>query len=106
MQPGDTLAGIAARFQLEGATLPGWELLYESNKIELAGGEDLLVPGWVLRVPRSDAVLHLVLPGDSVSGLAVAYDVTTTAIAAANGIADPDLVQIGDTPAAAPASGR
>jgi murein DD-endopeptidase MepM/ murein hydrolase activator NlpD len=93
---GDSLASIATRFGLDGGEVPGWELLFESNKEDLAGLEEVLVPGWVLRVPNSEAVLHLVLPGDSISAVAGDYGVTTESIVSANGLADPDNVQIGD----------
>jgi murein DD-endopeptidase MepM/ murein hydrolase activator NlpD len=96
IQEGDSLAAIATRFGLDGGDVPGWELLYESNKEDLAGLEEVLIPGWVLRVPNSEAVLHLVLPGDSVSAVAADYGVTTASIVVANGLADPDNVQIGD----------
>jgi murein DD-endopeptidase MepM/ murein hydrolase activator NlpD len=96
VEPGDSLAVISARFGLDGGFIAGWELLFESNKPDLGALDELLQPGQVLRVPRAIGVLHVVLPGDSVTDLAAGYGVTTEDIVSANALADPDKVQIGD----------
>lgn len=41
-------------------------------------------------------LVHLIVPGDTLSELAVQYDTTVPALVAANGIADPDLIYAGD----------
>ena len=96
VEAGDSLASIATRFGLDGGEVPGWELIFESNIPDLGSLDEALQIGMVLRIPRSNGIVHLVLPGDSVSGLAVDYDVTSEQIVAANALSDANNVQIGD----------
>ena len=73
VQPGDNLAALATRFNLNGGQVPGWELLWASNRLDLTGVDDVLAVGQTLRVPTEPGVLHTVFPGESLMALAVAY---------------------------------
>jgi murein DD-endopeptidase MepM/ murein hydrolase activator NlpD len=86
VQPGDNLASLATRFNLNGGVVPGWELLWASNRADIAGVDDVLAVGQTLRVPTRLGVLHTVFPGESLMALAVAYDVSSQRIADENGL--------------------
>lgn len=47
------------------------------------------------RVPRVDASSYLVQPGDSLSAVAQSFGVSIATLAAANGIASPDMLRVG-----------
>ncbi|HEX5139913.1 MAG TPA: LysM peptidoglycan-binding domain-containing M23 family metallopeptidase, partial [Dehalococcoidia bacterium] len=93
---GDSLASIASRFGLDGGEVTGWELLFESNKPDLDNVDDVLALDQNLRIPTRPGLLHTVFPGESLMALAVAYDVASADIAAANGIGLNDTLVIGD----------
>lgn len=96
---GETLAGIAAR--------------YDSNPAGLAAANDLSNPnliriGQKLRIPGAsssssgggtgggEAVsFHVVRAGDTVAGIASRYGITVAQLAEANGITDPSRIYIG-----------
>jgi murein DD-endopeptidase MepM/ murein hydrolase activator NlpD len=86
VQPGDSLASLATRFNLNGGAVPGWELLWASNRADIAGVDDVLAVGQTLRIPTRLGVLHTVFPGESLMALAVAYDVSSQRIADENGL--------------------
>ncbi|WP_229686544.1 LysM peptidoglycan-binding domain-containing protein [Longimycelium tulufanense] len=90
VQPGDTLSAIAAR---AGTT---WQHLQQINSIPDA---NRIYPGQVLRVdgaaPAPAVRTYTVAPGDTLSGIAARYGTTYQALAAANGIANPDLIYPG-----------
>ncbi|HJU51762.1 MAG TPA: LysM peptidoglycan-binding domain-containing M23 family metallopeptidase [Acidimicrobiia bacterium] len=96
--PGDTLAGIAARF---GTTIGE---LVETNQL---ADPDLLRIGQELAVPTSGATeaapapasaqSHTVVAGETLAGIASRYGIALEALAAANGITDPSLIYVGTT---------
>src|SRR5687768_2762436 len=96
VQPGDNLAALATRFNLNGGLVPGWELLWASNRLDLTGVDDVLAVGQTLRVPTEPGVLHTVFPGESLMALAVAYDVSSETIAEDNGLELDDTLPIGE----------
>jgi len=96
VQPGDNLATLASRFNLNGGPVPGWELLWASNRPDLAGVDDVLAVGQTLRVPTEPGVLHTVFPGESLMALAVAYDVSSETIAEDNDLDLDDTLLIGE----------
>ncbi len=110
VQPGETVSGLAFHY----GTTPG--ALAAANGIS---NPDLIVAGSVLHVPGPGAptapaaaapafTTVEVQPGETLSGLAAHYGVTTAALAAANGITDPDRINAGTVlqlPAAGAAPG-
>ncbi len=96
VQEGDNLASLATRFNLNGGLVPGWELLWASNRPDLTGVDDVLAVGQTLRVPTRPGVLHTVFPGESLMALAVAYDVSSETIASDNGLELDDTLLIGE----------
>ncbi len=90
IQPGDTLSGIAAKF---GTTT---QVLAELNGIS---DPDLIYAGTTLRVPENSpsAKYYQVQPGDTLSEIAAKFGTTTSALAALNGISNPNLIYAGTT---------
>lgn len=72
VQPGDTLAGIAARFAVRG----GWPALYAASRPLIGPDPDLIRPGTVLVLPGPRALArYRVAPGDTLAGIAAALAV-------------------------------
>lgn len=87
---GDTLWGIARRF---GTTVNAIAAL---NGIE---NPDLIYAGETLRIPESAeaANAYVVRRGDTLSQIALRFGTTVSAIAAENGIGNPNLIYAGET---------
>lgn len=65
-----------------------------------AAAPDAPAPPYTVTVPAdavqtADGVIHPVQPGDTLSGIAVLYDVMPDAIVSANSISDPRIISIG-----------
>ncbi len=97
VRPGETLAAIAEQYQV---TLP--ELIaFNSNSIT---NPHVVPVGTVLRIPGLTAAdvrtlnqtLYTVQAGDNLLAIAQQFNVTVQAIMAANNIANPDLLRVGD----------
>ena len=95
VQSGDTLSALADEW---GTTV---EAIATTNGIT---NVNFLFMGQELRVPRGGAIAaapatsrYTVQPGDSLWSIAIAFDTTVDAIAAANGIGNIGLIRIGDT---------
>lgn len=104
-QPGETLEGIAALYNIE------LERLLEANALDSL----YVVVGQMIRIPQavdavnpaalsraggaasSEAFRYVVRPGDSVFRIANNYGVSITAIAQANGLVEPSLIYPGQT---------
>ena len=112
---GDTLAGIAAVFDVRG----GWPALYAANRHRIGADPDVIGAGLVLVVPGAVVpARYTVAAGDSLSGIAAAFGVAGgwRALYAANRHrvgADPDVISAGlvlaiprPVPAVAAAPGR
>jgi LysM repeat protein len=110
VRPGDTLAGIAARYGTSVARL------VELNQIR---NPDLILPGQVVELAPTSAagpsgssasgslVFHVVRPGENLTGLAASYGTSVAAVARANGLGNPNWIEIGQRlriPVAASAS--
>lgn len=91
---GDTLSGIASRFGTDYKTLAAINGIADPNKI---------YPGQVLRLSGSaqsapaagGAGTYTVVAGDTLSGIAARYNTSYQNLAAMNGIANPNLINVG-----------
>lgn len=90
VRPGDTLFVIARRF---GVTI---ESIAQLNDIP---DPNVLVVGQALAIPEpqieSPVLRYTVVRGDTLWGIAALFDVTVAEIVAANNIADPNLIYVG-----------
>ena len=97
VQPGDTLAGIAARLGVRG----GWPALYAANRPRVGPDPDVIRPGTVLVLPgRRAPARYTVVSGDTLAGIAAALAVRGgwPALYAANRPRvgpDPDVIRPG-----------
>jgi nucleoid-associated protein YgaU len=97
VQPGDTLAGIAARLAVRG----GWPALYAANRHVIGPDPDVIRLGTVLVLPgRMAPARYRVQPGDTLAGIAARLAVRGgwPALYAANRHVigpDPDVIRPG-----------
>lgn len=88
VRPGDTLSSIAGRFNTSVGELAGINNISNPN---------LIYPGQVLRLTdRAENTFYRVLSGDTLSGIALRFDTTVSAIAAQNHISNPNLIYTGE----------
>lgn len=90
VRPGDTLSGIAARFNVPMSSISGYR----------SGNPNIIYPGEILtiknRTPTTAAKrTYTVRSGDTLSGIATKYGTTYQALAAKNGIANPNIIYPG-----------
>lgn len=92
VEPGDTLSAISRRTGVPVARLA------EANRL---ADPDLIRAGEVLVIPEAGGggggTTHVVRPGDTLWSIARRAGTTVEALAAANGLDDPDLIRAGDT---------
>ncbi|TAK30609.1 MAG: LysM peptidoglycan-binding domain-containing protein [Chloroflexota bacterium] len=98
---GDTLSGIAAKFNVTVSTIANANSIPDPN--HLTAGQRLVIPALL-------GVLHTVQEGDSVAWIAARYGVAVEEIAAANKLGSVDLIKPGDrilipSPASSPGGG-
>ncbi len=91
VQPGETLSGIAARYGVSIRELVAANQIADPNLI--LTGSRLVIPELV----RVSARLHRVQPGETLTAIAQRYGVPVTALAAANRLADPNRILVGQT---------
>ena len=87
VQSGDTLSGIAARFNVNFSTI------WWANNLT---SKDTLSVGQVLRIPTVNGIVVAISEGDTIEGLAAKYGIDPGQIITVNGLRDPNLV-IGQT---------
>lgn len=104
VQPGDSLYSIAEYLSVTVDDLMATNGL--TNGYYLQVGQVLVVPSGGVLPAASTSVqaaalgqtrTHIVQPGDSLSSLALMYDVAAEDIAKVNNIVDANLLQVGDT---------
>ena len=90
VRPGDTLSGIASRYGTS------WQELQRINGIADA---NRIYPGQVIKLPSKNGGTpqrtHIVVAGDTLSGIGARYGVSWQAIASRNGISNPNLIYPG-----------
>jgi LysM repeat protein len=114
VRPGDTLFGIALRFNTTVGALQRANNIANPNLI--FAGQRLIIPQpgpvqpipTAITLPGGDAetvplpptsipTLHVVQPGDNLYTLAIRFDTTVSALVSANDIANPNLIFVGQT---------
>ena len=91
VQAGDTLSGIAAKLGVPTSAISGYR----------SGNPNLIYPGEVLKInggnaaPKPAGRTYTVRAGDNLSAIAARYGTTYQALAAKNGIANPNLIYPG-----------
>ena len=91
VQAGDTLSGIAAKLGVPTSAISGYR----------SGNPNLIYPGEVLKINGGNAArkpagrTYTVRAGDNLSAIAARYGTTYQALAAKNGIANPNLIYPG-----------
>lgn len=91
VQAGDTLSGIAAKLGVSTGAISGYR----------SGNPNLIYPGEVLKInggnaaPKPAGRTYTVRAGDNLSSIAARYGTTYQALAAKNGIANPNLIYPG-----------
>jgi LysM repeat protein len=91
VRQGETLGEIAAANRLSVRDLAAANGIANPNRVII--GQVLVIPGAAAATPAT--VVHVVAPGETLSGIAARYATTTRALADANGIRNTDLVRIG-----------
>lgn len=91
VQAGDTLSGIAAKFGVSTSAISGYRsgnpnLIYPGERLTINGGSAASKPA---------ARTYTVRAGDNLSSIAARYGTTYQALAAKNGISNPNLIYPG-----------
>lgn len=92
VKPGDTLSGIAAKYGTNYQTLADMNGIANPNLIY--AGTTLIVPNGGGSTPAAQT--YTVKPGDTLSGIAAKYGTTWQHLQQINGIADANLIHVGD----------
>jgi murein DD-endopeptidase MepM/ murein hydrolase activator NlpD len=87
IQKGDTLCKISQQFNVSLTSLMA------SNQMD---DNTILEVGYILRIPNSQAAIHVVVPGDTMFDLADRYGVDLESLASANQGKNLDLLEVGD----------
>lgn len=100
VRDGDTLWGIAARHGVSVDAILSANRLPNPDALQL--GQQLVIPhGGAAQISRAPArstggsLAHVVQPGETLWGIASKYRVSVSAIVAANRLANPDALQLG-----------
>ena len=89
VQRGDTLSSIARWYGVSVHALA--QANHISNPNRIYAGQTLCIP----RVDSGGGGFHVVRPGQTLSGIAAYYGTTTTCLAQANGIWNPNRIYVG-----------
>jgi len=94
VQPGDTLALVARRYNVASLAMAQANRLANPNLIYV--GQRLMVPARSEESgTRSTGRIHVVQPGDTVARIASRYGTTVWAVAQANSLENPTVIQAG-----------
>lgn len=88
VQPGDTLSGIARRFQVTVSTLTAANTLSDPNS---------LTPGQTLNIPVAGEVTHVVKEGETLWDIATRFGLDVDAVANLNDLPDMSFLSVGQT---------
>lgn len=90
---GDTLSGIAKRFSTTVGSLVAANHINNPNMI--FAGQVLSIPGSSSGSTPAGSASYTVVSGDTLSAIAARFGTTTSALCAANGITNPNLIYAG-----------
>lgn len=96
VQPGESLAGIARKYGISASALASANGITNTNVIYSGATlvvSDRAVDPVIASMPTTG--IHLVAAGETLSGIAGAYGTTLADLTERNGIANPNLIQIG-----------
>ncbi len=93
VQSGDSLSGIAAEYGVSVGSLVAANGIDDPDRVH--PGQELVIPGASAAARPKGPTVVTVRSGDSLSKIAAAHGVTVAALMAANGLDDPDRLQIG-----------
>ncbi|GIK41880.1 MAG: hypothetical protein BroJett011_57130 [Chloroflexota bacterium] len=98
VQPGDTLAAIALRYNRNifdialANNLSNFDLIFPGQQLTLPN-----ISAQITATPQGDGRTHIVRPGDTLFSIANIYRVSPEELVAVNRLANPDLLQVGQT---------
>jgi murein DD-endopeptidase MepM/ murein hydrolase activator NlpD len=97
LQPGDTLGGVARRHGVSVAALAQANRVADPNRV--FAGQVLTIPGGGGggggAAPAAAPRAHVIASGETLGGIARRYGVSVSALASANGIANPNRIGVG-----------
>ncbi len=94
VQPGDTLSGIAQAYGIEAATITSANNIANGNQLRV--GQKLIIPGISeLDAARARGRVHIIQSGESLTEIALLYNVTAQEIIDFNSISNPDTIYVG-----------
>ncbi len=93
VRSGDTLAAVATRYGVTMAQLVEWNGLASADHIRV--GQELTIHGG--RPDKTTQLTYTVQPGDTVSGVAERFGVTSSQVMEWNGIQDASKLRVGRT---------
>ena len=93
VQSGDTLGVLAERWRTSVEAISGVNGIADPNLIYI--GQPLRVPRGAAAARPPQPTLYTVQPGDTLSAIAEHFDVGAGAVAELNGIANPNLLRVG-----------
>lgn len=93
VQAGDTLSGIAQRYGTSYQAIANYNGIPDPNKINV--GQTLKIPANNSAPAVAPSQTYQVKSGDTLSGIAAKFGTTYQALAAKNGIADPNKIYAG-----------
>ena len=91
---GDTLSGIAERFGTTVGSLASANHINNPNMI--VAGQVLSIPGSSGSATPAGSASYTVVRGDTLSAIAARFATSTSALASANGITNPNLIYVGE----------
>ena len=94
VRSGETLSEIGERYHVSVAQLKSWNGL-RSNSIRVGQRLRIRTSSATARVASGGGSIHVVRPGDTISGVAQRYGVSQSALRAANGLGSSSMIRAG-----------
>ena len=95
VQPGDTLFLISLKFNVDMSTIMAANNIANANFVYV--GEQLVIPSAAGPRAPASGTTYVVQTGDNLSRIALKYNVTLATLMSANGIANPNLIYVGQS---------